>query len=131
MTLYQDVLADTASSVDRLQSLEEETYLCAGTTSYVRPLRAQDTDGQWRVIVNGVQLHDYTFTQTARLEECAAAGQPCPLVPACYESTCLQKSAVHRMLIYDAYDHYSPFAIETFRLPSACACALGAYEISH
>ena len=131
VAMYQDVLADTANSVDRLQTLQEETYLCSSLTSYVQPLRAQDTDGKWRIIVNGVRLHDHTFTQTARLEECGAAGEPCPLVPGCYQSSCLQKSAVHRMLVFDEYDHYSPFAIETFKLPSACACALGAYEITH
>ena len=131
VSLYQDVVANTANSVDRLQTLEEENYLCSSLTSYVQPLRAQDTDGRWRTIVNGVRLHDHTFTQTARLEECQAAGEPCPLVPGCYQSSCLQKSAVHRMLVFDEYDHYSPFHIETFKLPSACACALGAYEISH
>lgn len=36
-----------------------------------------------------------------------------------------------RFLIYDAYDYYQPFAIETFKLPSSCDCYLGAYEITH
>ena len=33
----------------------------------------------------------------------------------------------HRFLVYDPYDQYLPFAIESFKLPSACACYNGAY----
>ncbi|XP_043212138.1 uncharacterized protein LOC122376374 [Amphibalanus amphitrite] len=131
LSLYQDVVADTENSVDRLTKLEEESYVCSSAVSYVQPLRAVNTDGDWRTIVNGIKVHYDTFTQTVRLEECQSPGEPCPLVPACYESACLQKSTVQRMLVYDPSDYYQPFAMDTFRLPSACACALGAYEISH
>merc|ERR550532_1171833 len=81
--------------------------------------------GQWRIIVNEVQAHYETLTQTARIEECLHAGQPCPLVPECYETKCLQKFIYHRFLVYDPYDYYFPFAIESFKLPSACACFNG------
>ncbi|XP_076059613.1 neurotrophin 1-like [Oratosquilla oratoria] len=131
-SLYADVEdLDTPLSVERPDSLEEETYLCPSETSYIRPLRAQNTDGKWRVIVNEVKLHYKEFTQTVRIEECQTSGEACPLVPHCYESTCLQKSAYHRFLVFDAYDKYFPFAIETFKLPASCACYLGAYAIDH
>merc|ERR1719347_957785 len=125
--LYKDVLANTENSVDRLKEIVEETYLCPSETAYIQPLRAVNTDGKWRVIVNGVKAHYETLTQTARIEECTTAGESCPLVPECYETKCLQKSIYHRFLVYDAYDKYFPFAIETFQLPSACACYNGAY----
>jgi hypothetical protein len=33
--------------------------------------------------------------------------------------------------VYDSYDQYFPFAIETFKLPSACACHSGAFAEVH
>nr|XP_045615596.1 uncharacterized protein LOC123768851 [Procambarus clarkii] len=131
-SLYADVAElDTKVSVERPNTLYEETYLCPSETSYIRPLRAQNTDGNWRVIVNGISVHYKTYTQTARIEECLTAGKDCPLVPQCYESKCLQKSIYHRFLVYVPYDQYFPFAIETFKLPASCACLLGAYTIYH
>ncbi|XP_042859258.1 protein spaetzle-like [Penaeus japonicus] len=130
--LYADVAdLDTELSVERPETLDEETYLCPSETAYIRPLRAQNTEGKWRVVVNEIELHYKTFTQTARVEDCLTAGEDCPKVPMCYESKCLQKSIYHRFLVYDAYDKYFPFAIETFKLPASCACLLGAYTIDH
>lgn len=92
----QDVLANTENSVDRLVELGQETYLCPSTTGYLMPLRAINTAGKWRIVVNGVKAHYETLTQTARVEECSTAGSPCPLVPECYETKCVQKSLYHR-----------------------------------
>ena len=78
-----------------------------------------------------LQVHYDTFTQTVRLEECLSAGEPCRLVPECYPSACVQQSSVQRLLVFDPSDYYQPFAVETFRLPAACACALDAYQIEH
>ena len=121
------MLANTDNSVDGLVELSQETYLCPSTAAYITPLRAVNTAGKWRIVVNGVKAHYETLTQTARIEECTTAGESCPLVPPCYETTCLQKNIYHRFLVYDPYDEYFPFAIETFKLPSACACHNGAY----
>ncbi|XP_043212627.1 neurotrophin 1-like [Amphibalanus amphitrite] len=132
LELYADVAdLNTENSVERLTEIEEETYLCPSEVGYVRPLRAVNTDGKWRVIVNNIKVDYETFTQTTRIEKCLSAGEACPLVPQCYESSCLQKSVYHRFLVYDPCDQYFPFAIETFQLPASCACSLGAYEISH
>lgn len=126
--LYKDVLANTANSVDYLNKLEEETYLCPSETAYVQPLRAANVEGKWRIIVNNVESYGYKYTQTARLEEChVPVGSSCPLVPSCYESKCVQKNVFHRFLVYDPYDQYMPFAIEKFKLPASCACVVGAF----
>jgi len=125
--MYKDVLANTDNSVDRLKEIVQETYLCPSETAYIQPLRAVNVHGKWRIIVNHVKAHYETLTQTARIEECTTPGSACPLVPECYETKCLQKSIYHRFLVYDPYDQYLPFAIESFKLPSACACYNGAY----
>ena len=109
--IYKDVLANTDNSIDRLKEIVQETYLCPSETAYIQPLRAINVKGKWRIIVNHVKAHYEMLTQTARIEECTTGGEPCPLVPACYETKCLQKSIYHRFLIYDPYDHYLPFAI--------------------
>lgn len=129
--LYKDVIANTDNSVDRLKHPSDETYLCPSDTAYVMPLRAVNTQGKWRVIVNQVKAHYETLSQTVRVEECTAAGQKCPLVPECYETKCLQKSVYHRFLVYDPKDYYFPFSIESFKLPAACACYNGAFTEHH
>jgi hypothetical protein len=48
------VLANTENSVERLKELVQETYLCPSQTGYIMPLRAVNTAGKWRVMVNGV-----------------------------------------------------------------------------
>ena len=90
------MLANTDNSVDRLVELSQETYLCPSLTGYVTPLRAVNTAGKWRIVVNGVKAHYETLTQTARLEECTGPGEACPLVPACYNTQCIQKNIYHR-----------------------------------
>merc|ERR1712183_307180 len=130
--LYADVAElNTELSVERPTTLEEETYLCPSETAYIRPLRAVNTEGKWRVIINNLEAHYETLTQTTRIEECGTSGDACPLVPECYESKCLQKSIYHRLAVFDPYDRYFPFAVETFKLPASCACLLGAYTIDH
>ena len=94
------MLANTDNSVDRLVELSQETYLCPSLTGYVTPLRAVNTAGKWRIVVNGVKAHYETLTQTARLEECTGAGEACPLVPACYNTQCIQKNIYHRSQFY-------------------------------
>ncbi|CAL4099746.1 unnamed protein product [Meganyctiphanes norvegica] len=132
--LYADVAdLNTELSVERPTTLEEETYLCPSETAYIRPLRAINTEGKWRVIINNIKAHyeSETLTQTTRIEECLTSGNACPLVPVCYGSKCLQKSIYHRFVVYNPYDQYFPFAMETFQLPASCACLLSAFTIDH
>lgn len=131
LPLYTDVAnLNTELSVDPpYNTLEDETYLCPSSTAYVTPLRVVNAEGRWRIVVNNVRLYKNTLTQTARVEVCLAQGTPCPKVPDCLESSCLEKSVYHRFLVYDPYDLHFPFGIESFKLPSTCACYLGASPI--
>ncbi len=127
-SLFKDVMANTANSVDELNRLGDETYLCSSSTAYVQPLRAVNVEGKWRIIVNKVESYGYKYAQTARIEECdAPVGTTCTLVPSCYDSKCVQKSVFHRFLVFDPYDQYFPFAIESFKLPASCACVVAAF----
>lgn len=127
--LYKDVLANTPNSVDNLVALDEETYLCPSEQAYIQPLRAVNVHGKWRIIVNDVKAHYETLSQTARVEVCLTPKEKCPLVAGPYDTKCIQKSVYHRFLVYDPYDEYLPFAIESFQLPSSCACFAGEYAI--
>lgn len=127
-TLYKDVVVNTGLSVDGLNGLTDETYLCPSVSEYIQPLRALSVEGKWRVIVNRLESYGVKFTQSVRVEECEdKVGTACPLVPDCYASKCVQQQAFHRFLVYDPYDHDLPFAIEKFKMPSSCACAVGAF----
>ncbi|TRY64183.1 hypothetical protein TCAL_05609 [Tigriopus californicus] len=127
-SLYKDVIANTDNSVDRIKHIHDETYLCPSSTGYVMPLRAMNTNGHWRIVVNEVKAHYETLSQTARVEECTTPGHQCSLIPECYETKCLQKFIYHRFLTYNPYDYYFPFAMETFKLPSSCACFNNGYS---
>lgn len=131
LSLYKDVAVTTVNSVDTLKAMAEETYLCPSLTAYVQPLRAINVEGKWRVIVNKVESYNDKFDQHARVEECdaSAVNEPCPLVPTCYQSKCVQKNIYHRFLVFDPYDFYFPFAIENFKLPASCACFVGAFSL--
>jgi hypothetical protein len=62
--LYKDVLANTENSIDNLKNIEdEETFICPAEIGYLRPLRALNDRGHWRIIVNGVKAHYETLSQ--------------------------------------------------------------------
>ena len=63
------MLANTDNSVDRLKEIIQETYLCPSVTAYIQPRRAVNTHGKWRIVVNGVNAHYETLTQTASIDE--------------------------------------------------------------
>ena len=124
-------MLNTDNSVERLNSLEQESgFLCPSKTSYVQPQRGQNAKGKWKIIVNGIKV-DYgnTLTQNVRFEECVSAGKMCPLTSEGYNTRCIQKATYQRFLVYDPYDGYSPFSIDSFKVPSSCACFAPTYNL--
>eukprot|EP00095_Tigriopus_kingsejongensis_P003045 maker-scaffold1052_size66809-snap-gene-0.14 protein:Tk03045 transcript:maker-scaffold1052_size66809-snap-gene-0.14-mRNA-1 annotation:"Spz3" len=123
-----DVLLNTDLSVDRLATLEQEQFLCPSHVDYAKPLRAVNTHGKWSTIVNNIPASYDHLTQTVRIEKCKNEDYPCPLIPSCYGSKCVQKYTYHRFLVYNPKDYYYPFRVESFKLPSSCDCITSEYH---
>uniref|UniRef100_A0A0P5PRS6 Uncharacterized protein n=1 Tax=Daphnia magna TaxID=35525 RepID=A0A0P5PRS6_9CRUS len=98
----------------------DEGYICPSDVLYTRPLRAVNTDGEWRVIVQDIAWPGYT--QTQRIETCLFAGASCRTVAPCYGSKCLQKYVYQRMLSFDPCDPEKGIFVDIYKLPSACSC---------
>ena len=110
MIVYSTFSYLVRDNTRHFQKLNENlnVVIVPSTTGYLMPLRAINTAGKWRIVVNGVKAHYETLTQvqsvnsttqkfdpilslqTARVEECSTPGSPCPLVPACYDTHCVQ-----------------------------------------
>ena len=61
-----------------------DTLMCP--FQVIRPRRAKNTNGEWRIIVNDVTAQNragerFYLTQTARIERCSESGNPCPIIP--------------------------------------------------
>ncbi|KAB1688436.1 hypothetical protein FNE65_30250, partial [Klebsiella pneumoniae] len=83
-----------AFTFDKTHWVGPAGYICPSNVQYARPRRAQNTKGEWRVIVQDVAY----YTQTQRIETCLFAGAACRTLAPCYKSQCLQKHVYHRML---------------------------------
>ena len=69
---------------------DEETCLkranlCPSEVTTVRPRRALNDKGQWKIIVNRVTADNkgsrFYMTQSAKIEICKKHGKPCPIIP--------------------------------------------------
>ena len=78
---FQDLNIETRISVSNISTLREETYLCPSSVKYVKPVRAINSKGQWRIVLNHLEAKDQFISQTIRVETCNEAGQACPKVP--------------------------------------------------
>ena len=96
----------------------KEGYICPSDVQYVRPLRAKNVQGNWRIIVNDPSY----LTQTQRLETCFYPDTACRIVAPCYFSKCVQKYVNHRILSYDPCYPKKGVFIDVYKLPSACSC---------
>ena len=131
LDLYADVAdLSTVNSVERLEQETQETYICESSVAYARPKRAVNVAGQWRMIINHVVLDNDTFSQSVRVELCSEPRGACPGVSECYNSSCVQKYAFNRLLIYDPADTHFPFSVESFAFPSSCDCVAASFIIN-
>ena len=101
---------------------DDGRYICPSDIFYGRPLRAVNTYGEWKVVVNLPDGHGdgyEEYTQTTRLEQCVYPEAPCSYISAGYNSACLQKHSFVRLL---AYTFNQGLHIDSFKLPVACSC---------
>ncbi|XP_015917513.2 nuclear pore complex protein DDB_G0274915 [Parasteatoda tepidariorum] len=93
---------------------------CTSNIYYAKPLRAINTAGQWKIIVN-VEFEETgaNYTQTVRIEEC---NYSYGFVATCGTETisaCLQQYKLYRLL---AWEPHRGFYIDAFLLPISCFC---------
>ena len=128
LSLYKDVAVNTANPVSTgsIKTRVEIANLCPSLTSDVQPLRAVNVEGEWCIIVNKVESNNYKFDQHSRFEECDAdvVNKPCPSVPSCYFSRCFQDYVYRRFLVFDPRAQHFPFAIQSLKVPTSCACRI-------
>jgi hypothetical protein len=56
--------------VSGISSLTKEQYLCPTDVDYVQPLRALNSDGEWRLIVNQVTIRQNFTSTTMHVTTC-------------------------------------------------------------
>jgi hypothetical protein len=131
LDLYADIAdLSTANSVERLEAPAQETYICDSGVTYARPKRALNAAGQWRMIINDVVLDNDTLSQSVRVEVCSDPRTACTGLSDCYNSSCVQKYAYNRLLVYDPDDTHFPFAVDSFPFPSSCDCVAASFIIN-
>ena len=79
--LSQDLNIETRNSVQNISTLREETYLCPSSIKYIKPVRAINSKGQWRIVLNHLEAKNQFISQSIRVELCHEAGQACPKIP--------------------------------------------------
>lgn len=72
---------ETRNSVQNISTLREETYLCPSSIKYIKPVRAINSKGQWRIVLNHLEAKNQFISQSIRVELCHEAGQACPKIP--------------------------------------------------
>ena len=108
----------------RLQlEFENKDSECPYRSLVIKPIRARNIDGQWRVIVQNVE----DILQRERIVICGSLDYYCQasrhLSPVhCYNSRCSQQFLVRHLLAYDPCNPNRGAFVDSFKLQSACSC---------
>lgn len=101
------------------RQLEEENT-CPAMLLHVNPIRAENTKGHWRVIVQDLKgVH-----QRERIIMCLHEESSCREIDydQCHTSRCSQQLRRRRLLAYDPCHPERGVFVDTFNFPSACSC---------
>ena len=131
MSIELSILADTFSY--KSMPKDEENQLtfqkdqgktgCVSVSLLVKPLRAVNMEGYWRVIVQDVN----GIIQRERVVTCIEPDSICHkglyFTPvSCQMNRCIQQYSVRRLLAYDPCAPKKSVFVDSFKLPSACSC---------
>jgi hypothetical protein len=102
---------------------ENRDSKCPYRSLVIKPIRARNIDGQWRVIVQNVD----DILQRERIVLCSGLDEYCENLghfgPVhCYSSRCSQQYLVRKLLAYDPCNSNRGAFVDSFKLQSACSC---------
>ncbi|XP_022659569.1 uncharacterized protein LOC111249665 isoform X1 [Varroa destructor] len=94
---------------------------CRSQVATIRPLRAQNTQNQWKVIVNvDTPRNGQKYEQLVRIETCRWPSMSCSHVSSSVQkSVCSQELTTHRLA---AWSLEEGLHMDTFHFPVACSC---------
>ena len=96
---------------------------CPVISGDIKPIRARNVMGDWRVLVQDVGL----VSQVERVSICLRPEQPCQQgagnLP-CYRSYCRQLTSARNLLAFDPCDPHRGIFVDRFKFPSECSCLL-------
>lgn len=108
----------------RLQlEFENRDSECPYKSLVIKPIRARNIDGQWRVIVQNAEdiLQRERIVICYNLDDyCETPGHFSPVH--CYTSRCSQQYLVRKLLAYDPCNSDRGVFVDSFKLQSACSC---------
>ena len=110
---------DTSVNLKTNRQLEEENT-CPAMLMHVNPIRAENIDGHWRVIVQDLKgVH-----QRERIIVCLDTESICGHIDyeQCHISRCSQQLRRRRLLAYDPCHPERGIFVDVFHFQSACSC---------
>lgn len=98
---------------------------CVTTSLIVKPLRAQNIDGDWRIIVQDARnIFQWTLMAVCGNPD-ASCHNPERITPVfCFNGKCKQLFAVRRLLAFDPCNPNRQVFVDSFKLPTECSCRL-------
>ncbi|XP_057378565.1 protein spaetzle 4-like [Daphnia carinata] len=98
---------------------------CVTTSLIVKPLRARNIDGDWRVIVQDARnIFQWTLMVVCSNTD-ASCHNPERITPVfCFNGKCKQLFAVRRLLAFDPCNPDRQVFVDSFKLPTECSCRL-------
>ena len=96
---------------------------CPSVDGRIKPIRARNVHGDWRVIVQDVGF----ISQQEHISVCLRPEEPCEqgagFLP-CLRPYCRQQTSVRRLLAYDPCNPRRAVFVDRFQLSSQCSCLL-------